>query len=107
MDDDTGDVLTITNDLDDTVRNVYPNDSPQMIFWEQQKSYNSLNNKRQMRWHPLVLRFSLNLSVCPLQHTKQLDKAVSYPFPLSAHSQTTHTGVRHTVVFSTSLLSCS
>ncbi len=32
MDDDAGDVLTITNDLDDTVRNLYPNDSPQMIF---------------------------------------------------------------------------
>ena len=30
-------------------------------FWEQQQHYNQLKDKRQMRWHPLIIRFALNL----------------------------------------------
>lgn len=33
----------------------------QKIFWEQQRAYNTLKNKRSMRWHPLMIRFALNL----------------------------------------------
>ena len=33
----------------------------QKIFWEQQQAYKSLNDKRKMRWHPLMIRFALNL----------------------------------------------
>lgn len=33
----------------------------QKIFWQQQRTYNSLGNKRRMRWHPLMIRFALNL----------------------------------------------
>ena len=31
------------------------------IFWKQQQVYHSLDNKRRMRWHPLMIRFALNL----------------------------------------------
>jgi len=31
------------------------------IFWNQQQAYNSLGDKRRMRWHPLMIRFALNL----------------------------------------------
>jgi len=31
------------------------------IFWQQQQRYNSLDDKRRMRWHPLMIRFALNL----------------------------------------------
>ena len=33
----------------------------QRIFWEQQHTYNRLKNKKRMRWHPLMIRFELNL----------------------------------------------
>ena len=61
VEEDAGDVVTVVNQMDGAVQETYPEDSPQRIFWEQQKIYNSLNEKRQMKWHPLVLRFALNL----------------------------------------------
>ena len=39
----------------------FPSNSPQRIFWEQQMACNRLKDKRQIKWHPLVLRFALNL----------------------------------------------
>ncbi len=42
----------------------------------------------------------------PPRHTKQLDKVVSYPFPLSVRFLTTHIGVRHIVECNTSSLNC-
>lgn len=33
----------------------------QKLLWEQQKQYNALNRKRQMKWHPLIIRFALSL----------------------------------------------
>ena len=47
-------------------------DSPQKTFWEQQTKYNALKNKKQMRWHHLVLRFALNL--CQHLHTELYSK---------------------------------
>ncbi len=31
------------------------------IFWEQQRKYQQLKNAKGMRWHPLLIRFALNL----------------------------------------------
>ncbi len=31
------------------------------MFWEQQQQYNKLKDKRRIRWHPLIVRFALNL----------------------------------------------
>ena len=39
----------------------FPESSPQRVFWDQQRIYNRLRNKCQMKWHPLILRFVLNL----------------------------------------------
>ena len=58
---DVGDIVTVINEMDGRVQETYPEDSPHRIFWEQQKKYHSLNEKRQMKWHPLVLRFALYL----------------------------------------------
>jgi hypothetical protein len=27
------------------------------LFWEEQKKYNNLRNKRQMRWHPMIIKW--------------------------------------------------
>ena len=58
---DADDISHVMAEVDPTVRASFPEDSPQHIFWEQQLKYNSLKDKRQMRWHPLVIRFALNL----------------------------------------------
>ena len=59
--DDAEDVATVVNEVTQDVENRFPQGSPQRIFWEQQNRYNLAKDKRQMRWHPLVIRFALNL----------------------------------------------
>ena len=58
---DSADISHIVTELSPIVEDTYALNSPQRIFWDQQKRYNSLKNKQQMRWHPLVIRFALNL----------------------------------------------
>lgn len=31
------------------------------VFWDQQRQYNKLSCKKKMKWHPLMIRFALNL----------------------------------------------
>ena len=56
---DENDINSILADADITT--AFEEDSFQSIFWEQQKKYNSLKTKNQMRWHPLIIRFALSL----------------------------------------------
>ena len=58
---DAADISTVFSEVSSTVDKSFPPNSPQRIFWDQQQAYNSLKYKRQMRWHPLVIRFALNL----------------------------------------------
>ena len=58
---DAADISHIVTEVSPIVEDTYPLNSPQRVFWDQQKRYNSLKDKRQMRWHPLVIRFALNL----------------------------------------------
>ena len=61
QDSDAADICDIVTEVSPVVEDTFPPDSPQRILWDQQKHYNSLRDKRQMRWHPLVIRFALNL----------------------------------------------
>ena len=61
QDEDVADVSQVMADVSPVVESNFPIDSPQRIFWEQQRQYSILKDKRQMRWHPLVVRFALNL----------------------------------------------
>ena len=58
---DANDLSIIASDVNSVVEAEFPPDSPQRIFWDQQVKYNRLGDKRQMRWHPLMIRFALNL----------------------------------------------
>lgn len=58
---DAADISTIVSEMSATVTRDFPPNSPQRIFWEQQSAYNRLKEKRQIKWHPLVIRFALNL----------------------------------------------
>ena len=61
QDNDAADISRIIAEVSPVVEDTFPLNSPQRIFWDQQKRFNSLKDKRQMRWHPLVIRFALNL----------------------------------------------
>lgn len=60
-DDDESDIQALIDEVAPDVEEKYGEDSPQSILWHEQRKYNSLKNKRQMRWHPLVVRFALSL----------------------------------------------
>ena len=57
---DSEDIASLTTDISDHITKSFPVDSIQRIFWEQQMKYNAVN-KKQMRWHPYMIRFALNL----------------------------------------------
>ena len=58
---DTTDIAQIVKEVSPVVEEKFQLNSPQRVLWDQQRRYNSLKDKRQMRWHPLVIRFALNL----------------------------------------------
>ena len=57
---DSDDITALLSDVSPLVEKTFPKGSVQRIFWEQAK-YNTLKDSRQMRWHPLLIRFALNL----------------------------------------------
>ena len=58
---DAADVQAVMEENSDKVDGHFDKDLFQHILWEQQKKYSGLKDKRQMRWHPLVIRFALSL----------------------------------------------
>ena len=58
---DADDISRIVTDVTQDVKDSFPLDSPQRVFWEQQAKYNALRDKRQMWWQPLMIQFALNL----------------------------------------------
>ena len=54
-------MASVAADIAPLLEKSFPANSPQRIFWDQQALYNQLSDKRQMRWHPMVMRFALNL----------------------------------------------
>jgi hypothetical protein len=58
---DSGDVAALLSEVTPLVESNYAPNSPQKIFWDQQVMYNNVKDPRQMRWHPLIIRFALNL----------------------------------------------
>ena len=58
---DNSDISSIVSDVTPLVEKNYPPNTPQRIFWDQQILFNSLKNPRQMKWHPFMIRFALNL----------------------------------------------
>ena len=66
-------VRDLIEDASDTVYR-FPKDSVQYILWEEQKKCNALKDKRQMRWHPLVIRFALSLKYASTAAFQQVTK---------------------------------
>ena len=61
QDDDVVDISQVMADVSPVVESTFPIDSQRRIFGEQQRKYSVIKDKRQIRRHPLVVRFALNL----------------------------------------------
>ena len=55
------DMKTVMTSLDENIKEVYPEGSFRRIFWEQQLKATTVKGSRGMRWHPLIIRWALNL----------------------------------------------
>ena len=55
------DFSRLMDELTPVVEQDFDSDTPQRILWQEQIKYNQLKKKQQMRWHPLIIRFALNL----------------------------------------------
>lgn len=60
VDEDVSTLEEVFEDADKEITHL-PAESFQRLFWEQQRQYKQLKNKRSIRWHPLMIRFALNL----------------------------------------------
>ena len=74
----------------------------QNIFWEQQRKYNSLHNKRTMRWHPLMIRFALNLKYLSSCAYKAVGNVLALPSRRTlcdyTHVMSVDSGVSHEMI---------
>ena len=67
------DLSSIVTDVHPVVEESFPPHSPQRVFWDQQRKYNNLKDKQQMRWHPLMIRFALNFWVPPTEQCVKVE----------------------------------
>ena len=56
------DLLTIMKENTDTIRSAYPENSFPRLFWEEQLKA-ACKDPRQVRWHPTLIRWCLNLKL--------------------------------------------
>jgi len=97
---DAADMTSLFHEVAPTVEESFPQDSPQRVLWEQQQQYNSLPDKRQMRWHPLIIRFALNLKYMSTSAYRAVRESqfVSLPSERTlsdyTHWSSAHTGVQ-------------
>ena len=57
------DILSIMTDKTDEIRKTYAEGSFSRLFWEEQLRAASHKDPRQVRWHPLIIRWCLNLKL--------------------------------------------
>ena len=57
------DLFGIMQENNEEVKKKYPEGSFQRLFWEEQINAVRVKNSRQIRWHPLFIRWCLNLKL--------------------------------------------
>ena len=101
---DDDDISAVLSDVEPLVHSSFPPDSPQRLFWDQQVTYNSLKSKTQMRWHPLIIRFALNLKYLSTSAYKAIRQSGIVHLPSErtlsdyTHWSNPHTGVQREFV---------
>lgn len=98
---DEEDVQALLNEVAPTIEQ--DRDSPQYVLWQEQKKFNALKEKRQMRWHPLIIRFALSLFYSSRAAYRTAANSGFWHCLQSAHYETIHIGAVHIVAFSLSM----
>lgn len=57
------DLLQIMHENEDHIQRAYPNGSFSRLFWEEQLKAASVSDSRQTRWHPVIIKWCLNLKL--------------------------------------------
>ena len=57
------DLLSIMRDNEQRVRDAYPEGSFAKLFWDEQLKAATAGDSRQVRWHPLLIKWCLNLKL--------------------------------------------
>lgn len=57
------DLLGIMNENSTNIKQAYPEGSFARLFWEEQLKAASVKDARQIRWHPLMIKWCLNLKL--------------------------------------------
>ena len=57
------DLLGLMNENSERINTIYPEGSFANLFWKEQLKAASVKDPRQVRWHPLVIRWCLNLKL--------------------------------------------
>ena len=57
------DLIAIMNENSEKVKSVYPEGSFSRLFWDQQLKMASQKNPRQMRWHPVLIKWCIHLKL--------------------------------------------
>ena len=97
---DNSDISSIVSHVTPLVEKIYPPNTPQRIFWDQQILFNSVKNPRQIKWHPFMIRFALNLKYLSTSAYKALRLSGVIHLPSErtlsdyTHWVTPHSGVQ-------------
>ena len=57
------DMTMIMDECNERVEHNYPANSFERIFWEEQKKAKQLKNLKQMRWHPMLIKWCLRMKL--------------------------------------------
>ena len=57
------DLITIMRDNAEKINTTYAEGTFAQLFWDEQFKAASLHNKRQVRWHPVIIKWCLNLKL--------------------------------------------
>ena len=57
------DLLSVMEENNRSIMDAYPEDSFARVFWEQQLQAASVKDKRQVCWHPLIIKWCINLKL--------------------------------------------
>ena len=57
------DLIKIMKENSLTIQNTYPEGSFARLFWEEQLKAATVTNARQIRWHPMIIKWCLNLKL--------------------------------------------
>ena len=75
------DLLKIMDENTERVKSDFAENSFQRLFWEQQLKSTKVKDKRQMRWHPMIIKWCLHLKMLSsaAYHTLQTSEFITLP----------------------------